>query len=88
MYKRQGFAVGKKAIAAGYNTAILDIGLAASTKGNRVYAALKGMIDAGLEIPHGEDVLPSDERIMGSHIDDSLATSVESTKKSIEEAHA
>jgi large subunit ribosomal protein L18 len=46
------------------------------------------MIDAGLEIPHGEDVLPSEERIMGSHIDDSLATSVESTKKSIEEAHA
>ena len=81
-----GFAAGKKAIAAGCETAILDIGLAASTKGNRVYAALKGMIDAGLEIPHGEDVLPSEERIMGSHIDDSLATSVESTKKSIEEA--
>jgi len=83
-----GFAAGKKAIAAGCETAILDIGLAASTKGNRVYAALKGMIDAGLEIPHGEDVLPSEERIMGSHIDESLATAVESTKKSIEEAHA
>ena len=81
-----GFAVGKKAIAAGCETAILDIGLAASTKGNRAYAALKGMIDAGLEIPHGEDVLPSEDRIMGSHIDDSLASSVESTKKSIEEA--
>ena len=65
-----GFAVGKKAIAAGCETAILDIGLAASTKGNRAYAALKGMIDAGLEIPHGEDVLPSEDRIMGSHIDD------------------
>ena len=83
-----GFAVGKKAIAAGCETAILDIGLAASTKGNRAYAALKGMIDAGLEIPHGEDVLPSEDRIMGSHIDDSLASSVESTKKSIEEARA
>ena len=76
-----GFAVGKKAIAAGCETAILDIGLAASTKGNRAYAALKGMID-------GEDVLPSEDRIMGSHIDDSLASSVESTKKSIEEAQA
>ena len=83
-----GFAVGKKAIAAGCETAILDIGLAASTKGNRAYAALKGMIDAGLEIPHGEDVLPSEDRIMGSHIDDSLASSVESRKKSIEEAQA
>ena len=83
-----GFAVGKKAIAAGCATAILDIGLADSTKGNRAYAALKGKIDAGLEIPHGEDVLPSEDRIMGSHIDDSLASSVESTKKSIEEAQA
>ena len=46
------------------------------------------MIDAGLEIPHGEDVLPSDDRINGSHIGDSIAKAVESAKKSIEEATA
>ena len=76
----------KAAISAGHNEAILDIGLAASTSGNRVFAALKGMVDAGMEIPHGEDVLPDDDRINGSHIDDSIAKAVEAAKKSIEEA--
>jgi hypothetical protein len=41
-----------------------------------------------LDIPHGADVLPSDERINGSHIDDSLASAVESTRTAIEEASA
>tara|TARA_B100001750_G_scaffold248078_1_gene276548 strand:- start:4009 stop:4251 length:243 start_codon:yes stop_codon:yes gene_type:complete len=76
----------KAAISAGYEEAILDIGLAASTRGNRVFAALKGMVDAGMEIPHGEDVLPDDGRINGSHINDSIAAAVEAAKKSIEEA--
>jgi hypothetical protein len=26
------------------------------------------MIDAGLDIPHGEEIFPSEERIKGSHI--------------------
>ena len=78
----------KAAMAAGHDEAILDIGLAASTPGNRVFAAMKGMVDAGLEIPHNEDVLPSDDRISGAHIDDSVAAAVESAKKSIEEASA
>ena len=38
-----------------------------------MFAALKGMVDAGMEIPHGESVLPDDDRINGSHIDDSIA---------------
>lgn len=83
-----GFAMAKAAMVAGHDEAILDIGLAASTPGNRVFAALKGMVDAGLEIPHNEDVLPSDDRISGTHIDDSVAAAVESAKKSIEEASA
>lgn len=83
-----GYAMAKAAMVAGHDEALLDIGLAASTPGNRVFAALKGMVDAGLEIPHSEDVLPSDDRINGAHIDDSIAAAVESAKKSIEEASA
>ncbi|MEC9120606.1 MAG: 50S ribosomal protein L18 [Candidatus Thermoplasmatota archaeon] len=81
-----GFAMAKAAIAAGHKEAVLDIGLAASTPGNRVFAALKGMVDAGMEIPYGESVLPNDDRINGSHIDDTIAKAVEAAKKSIEEA--
>ena len=81
-----GYALGKSAIAAGHDEAVLDIGLAASTTGNRVFAALKGMIDAGLELPHGESVLPSDDRISGAHIDASYASVVEATQSTIEAA--
>jgi len=60
------FAV--KAKKAQQDSAILDIGLNRATPGARVFAALKGAVDAGLEIPHGESVLPSEERIKGEHI--------------------
>ncbi|MED5274414.1 MAG: 50S ribosomal protein L18 [Candidatus Thermoplasmatota archaeon] len=78
-----GFAMATSAISNGHSKAILDIGLAASSTGNRAYSALKGMIDAGMEIPHSEEVLPSEERINGEHIGDGIAKAVAATKKSI-----
>ena len=81
-----GFALGKSAISSGVDEAVLDIGLAASSSGSRVFAALKGMVDAGLEIPHGDNVLPSEDRINGAHIDDSYTKAIEATKKKIEGA--
>ena len=63
-----GMLFATRAQEAGYTEAILDIGLARASPGARVFAALKGAVDAGLEIPHGESILPSEERIRGSHI--------------------
>ena len=82
-----GYAMGKAAVAAGSSEAVLDIGLAASTRGGRVYAALKGMSDAGLEIPHSEDVYPDEDRLNGAHVDDKIAGEVEKTKNTIEGAY-
>lgn len=82
-----GYAMGKAALASGASEAVLDIGLASNSKGSRVYAALKGMCDAGLEIPHSEDVYPDDERLNGAHIDAKLAKEIQTTKKSIEGAY-
>ena len=82
-----GFAMGKAAVASGADEAVLDIGLAANSRGGRVYAALKGMSDAGLEIPHSEDVFPDEDRLNGAHIDDKMAKDIESTKKKIEGAY-
>jgi len=48
--------------------AVFDMGLYRSTKGSRLYAALKGAVEAGLEIPHSEDILPPEERTSGKHI--------------------
>ena len=52
--------------------AVLDIGR--HPKSSRLFAALKGAVDAGLSVPHSEKVLPSDERIKGKHIDEYMAT--------------
>ncbi|MEN6443153.1 MAG: 50S ribosomal protein L18 [Methanoregula sp.] len=60
------FAV--KAKKAQQDSAILDIGLNRATHGARVFAALKGAVEAGLDIPHGESILPPDERVKGEHI--------------------
>jgi len=78
-----GLAMAKESLENGHSKAILDIGLASSSRGGRVYAALKGMIDAGMEIPHSEDILPSDDRVNGEHIDETIAKAVAATKKSI-----
>ena len=81
-----GYALGKASLALGCKEAVLDIGLAGSSPGGRVFSALKGMVDAGLNVPHGEEVLPVEDRINGAHID-KISAAVESTKKSIEEAY-
>jgi len=45
------------------NEAILDIGLQRNIAGSRIYATLKGAVDAGLKIPHNPKSFPSQERI-------------------------
>ncbi len=73
-----GFLAGKRAINAGVERAVLDIGLHTPTKGAKIFASLKGLLDAGIEIPHGEEVLPPEGRIMGEHIDVNLKNQFES----------
>jgi large subunit ribosomal protein L18 len=63
-----GLLFGKKMLAMGQSEAIADIGLHASTKGNRIYSALKGVVDAGVNVPHSPEVFPEDGRIKGEHI--------------------
>lgn len=69
-----GYLCAKRALKVGVTKAVLDIGLHTPTKGSRVFAALKGALDAGLEIPHDPIVLPSEERIVGKHIEDYAAS--------------
>lgn len=63
-----GLMLAKKALKAKAKEAVLDIGYQTSAHGSRLYAVLKGMVDGGLDIPHSEEVFPSDERISGKHI--------------------
>ena len=55
-----------------------------STKGSRLYAALKGVIDSGISVPHSEEILPSEDRIKGKHISEDMVKKFEDVKKKIE----
>ncbi len=63
-----GYLAALRAKEAGVSEAILDIGRFPSKRGSRLYAALKGVLDAGIEVPHSDEVLPDDARIRGEHI--------------------
>ena len=63
-----GYLAGLKALRKGIKEAILDIGLHRPTRGAKLFAATLGSIHAGLKIPIGKEVLPSEDRIKGVHI--------------------
>ena len=63
-----GLYAGKKAKSMKIIEGVLDLGLQPSIKGSRIYAALKGIIDAGIKIPSSEKIFPSEERLAGKHI--------------------
>jgi large subunit ribosomal protein L18 len=65
-----GLLCGFKARANSVEKAFLDIGLHIPSSGTRIFAALKGVLDAGLEVPHSEDILPDEDRVSGKHIAD------------------
>ncbi len=61
-----GYLAGKKALSQGIKDVILYSGTRRYTQ--RMAAALKGIIDAGLQLPASEDALPPQERINGDHL--------------------
>src|SRR3989344_1193430 len=76
-----GIMLAKKAAKAGIKEAILDSGLSPTTKGNRIFAVVKGAIDGGLNVPVDAEILPSEDRIKGTHIQEkSIANEFEKIK--------
>lgn len=63
-----GLLCGFKALNQGVPKTVLDVGLHHPSKGSRVFAALKGVLDAGLTVPFDKAKLPDQKRITGEHI--------------------
>jgi large subunit ribosomal protein L18 len=61
-----GYLAGKKAIGKGTKGAIMYTGTRRFTQ--RMAAALKGIIDAGLEVPADPETFPAEARINGEHL--------------------
>lgn len=63
-----GLIAGRKALKEGIEEANLDLGLLNPARGSRIFASVKGALDAGLEIPCDGDVIPEPSRIRGEKI--------------------
>ena len=79
-----GLLCGLKARSLGLEEAIPDIGLNSPSKGSRVFAVLKGLLDAGIRVPIDQKKLPIEKRLNGEHIGQyakSLSSSTEEYQK-------
>jgi large subunit ribosomal protein L18 len=63
-----GLLCGVRAIAKKVKKAVADIGLNQPTKGARVFASLKGVADAGVDVPYDTNKPPDEEELKGQHI--------------------
>lgn len=81
-----GFLAGMKA---DVDEAVLDTGLRTVKPGGRVFAAVKGLNDAGVHVAVGEEMLPEESRISGEHIeqmkDSDITETFETVKQNIED---
>jgi len=78
-----GLIAGKKAKEHGINEGVLDIGRNMPTKGSKLFAALKGVIDAGINCPHDDSIIPSEDRIMGKHLNNEIMPVVNEIKSKV-----
>jgi len=81
-----GLLAGKRAQEQGVTEGILDIGRATPTSGSTLFAALKGVVDAGITCPYDEAKLPSEDRLNGKHINKDVSSQVAKIKQDILEA--
>ena len=58
-----GYLAGKKAKSTGLDKAILYIGRREFSSGSKIIYALKGVIDAGIDIPANNDIFPDSEKL-------------------------
>ena len=75
-----GYFAGKKALKNCTSSAIMYSGKRQYTQ--RMAAALKGIVDAGLEIPADDETFPPDDRINGDHL--KIKNDVKNIKSTIE----
>lgn len=78
-----GLLAGTRAKEKGVDEAVLDIGLRVPVKGSLVFAALKGLLDAGVSVPHSDGMLPADDRVSGKHLREGASAAFEDVKSKI-----
>jgi large subunit ribosomal protein L18 len=75
------FLATKRAQKRGVDEAVFDIGLHSPVHKSDAFCALKGALDAGMNIPHGEECLPDEIRIACKHIEEYASSLSEEERK-------
>lgn len=65
-----GLLLGFRALEKGVNSAVLYLGPRRFVKGSRAAALVKGVIDAGVDVPVDPEFLPKEDSLSGKHIAD------------------
>jgi len=78
-----GMLAAKRAKDKGIEECVLDIGRYMPVTGSKVFASLKGALDAGIQCPHNKEKLPKEDRLMGKHLDKNIMSDVEDIKNKI-----
>lgn len=78
-----GLLAGKRAKDKGVNECVLDIGRYPPVTGSKLFASVKGVLDAGIECSHDEEKIPDEDRLTGKHLDKNIGTIVTEIKSKI-----
>ena len=78
-----GLLAGKRAAEKGIKEGILDIGLHHPSTGSKVFAVVKGVEEAGVLCPCDPSKIPSEDRLLGKYLDETLPKEVENIKNKI-----
>nr|AJS12538.1 50S ribosomal protein L18P [uncultured archaeon] len=70
------------------SSCIVDLGLQSVTKGSRLFGAVKGVADGGIQVPLGPENVPSLDRCKGVHLSkskgfDSMPIIIEKLRKEL-----
>ena len=79
-----GLLAGRRAVAKGLAAAVLDIGVQRPAPGGRLFAAAKGLVDAGVQVPHGEDIVPTEGRLRGEHLPEAKRKEIADVRAKVE----
>jgi large subunit ribosomal protein L18 len=79
---------GRKALTKGVKEAVLYNGLAPFVRGGRIGALVKGIVEAGVKVPVGEEAFPSGERLTGKTIADYASKLSLESKEAYEKSFA
>ena len=78
-----GLLAGTKAKEQGITEGVLDIGRYNPTKGSKLFAVVKGVVDAGIDCPCDEEMFPREDRLMGKHLNKDIEHHVLDIKQKI-----